>query len=43
MVFGNKIDGTYQRHPLQDKIVFVMKDTAWVEQALVMGATLRTF
>jgi hypothetical protein len=28
-------------YPLRDKIVLVMKDMAWVEQAVVMGAVVR--
>ncbi len=29
-----------ENYPLRDKMVFVMKDMAWVEQALAMGAVM---
>jgi hypothetical protein len=36
--YGELLKNSVETYPLLDKIVFIMKDTAWVEQALAMGA-----
>ena len=36
--YGELLKNSVESYPLRDKIVLVMKDTVWVEQALVMGA-----
>ncbi len=40
--YGELLKNSIESYPLRDKIVLVMKDMGWVEQALVMGATMRT-
>jgi hypothetical protein len=39
---GELLKNSVDNYPLREKIVFVMKDMTWVEQALVMGATVST-
>ena len=36
--YGELLKNSIESYPLRDKIVLVMKDMAWVEQALGMGA-----
>ena len=36
--YGELLKNSIESYPLRDKVVLVMKDTACVEQALVMGA-----
>jgi len=36
--YGDLLKNSVESYPLRDKIVLVMKDMVWVEQALVMGA-----
>jgi len=36
--YGELLKNSVESYPLRDKIVLVMKDMVWVEQALVMGA-----
>jgi len=36
--YGELLKNSVESYPLRDKIVLVMKDIVWVEQALVMGA-----
>jgi hypothetical protein len=36
--YGELLKNSIESYPLRDKIVLVMKDIVWVEQALVMGA-----
>ncbi len=38
---GELLKNSVESYPLRDKIVFIMKDMVWVEQALEMGATLK--
>jgi hypothetical protein len=40
--YGELLKNSVESYPLRDKIVLVMKDTAWVEQALAIGATMKT-
>jgi hypothetical protein len=39
---GELLKNSVESYPLRDKIVFIMKDMVWVEQALEMGATMRS-
>ncbi len=36
--YGELLKNSVESYPLRDKIVLVMKDMLWVEQALAMGA-----
>ena len=36
--YGEFLKNSVESYPLRDKVVLVMKDMVWVEQALVMGA-----
>ncbi len=36
--YSELLKNSVDSYPLKDKIVFVMKDMAWVEQAMAMGA-----
>jgi len=40
--YGELLKNSVESYPLRDKIILVMKDVSWVEQALAMGATMRT-
>ena len=40
--YGDLLKNSVESYPLRDKIVLVMKDMVWVEQALAMGAVLKT-
>jgi len=40
--YGELLKNSMECYPLRDKVVLVMKDMMWVEQALEMGAVLRT-
>ncbi len=40
--YGELLKNSIESYPLRDKMVLVMKDMVWVEQALAMGASLRT-
>lgn len=39
---GELLKNSVESYPLRDKIIFVMKDMVWVEQALAMGAVMKT-
>ncbi len=39
--YGELLKNSVENYPLRDKIVFILKDMAWVEQALAMGAVIR--
>jgi hypothetical protein len=39
--YGELLKNSVDSYPLRDKIVLIMKDIAWVEQAVEMGAVLR--
>ncbi len=39
--YGDLLKNSVESYPLRDKIVLVMKDLAWVEQAVAVGATAR--
>src|SRR4030067_2258811 len=39
--YGELLKNSVEHYPLRDKIVFVMKDLAWVEQAVAIGAVAR--
>ncbi len=39
--YGELLKNSVENYPLRDKIVLVMKDLAWVEQAVAMGAVAR--
>jgi hypothetical protein len=39
---GELLKNSVESYPLRDKMVFIMKDMVWVEQALEMGAVLKT-
>ncbi len=36
--YGELLKNSIESYPLRDKVVLVMKDMVWVEQAFVMGA-----
>ncbi len=38
--YGELLKNSIENYPLRDKMVFVMKDMAWVEQALAIGAVM---
>jgi len=38
---GELLKNSVESYPLRDKIVLVMKDLAWVEQAVAIGAVVR--
>ncbi len=38
--YGELLKNSIENYPLRDKMVFVMKDMVWVEQALAMGAVM---
>ncbi len=40
--YGELLKNSVENYPLRDKIVLVMKDMVWVEQAIEMGATIRS-
>jgi hypothetical protein len=39
--YGELLKNSVESYPLRDKIVLVMKDMAWVEQAVAMGAVIK--
>lgn len=39
--YGELLKNSVESYPLRDKIVLVMKDLSWVEQAVAMGAVVR--
>ncbi len=39
--YGEMLKNSVESYPLRDKIVLVMKDLAWVEQAVAMGAVVK--
>jgi hypothetical protein len=39
--YGELLKNSVENYPLRDKIVLVMKDLVWVEQAVAMGAVVR--
>jgi hypothetical protein len=39
--YGELLKNSVESYPMHDKIVLVMKDIAWVEQAVAMGAVVR--
>jgi hypothetical protein len=39
--YGELLKNSIESYPLRDNIVLIMKDLAWVEQAVAMGATLK--
>ncbi len=41
--YGQLLKNSVENYPLRDKMVLVMKDMAWVEQAIEMGAISRAF
>jgi len=40
--YGELLKNSIESYPVRDKMVLVMKDIACVEQALIMGAVLKT-
>jgi hypothetical protein len=40
--YGELLKNSVDSYPLRDKIVLVMKDIVWVEQAIATGATMRS-
>jgi hypothetical protein len=36
--YGELLKNSVESYPLRDKVVLVMKDMVWVEQAIEMGA-----
>ncbi len=40
--YGELLKNSIENYPLRDKVVLIMKDMVWVEQALTMGAVLKT-
>ncbi len=39
--YGDLLKNSVESYPLGDKIVLVMKDLVWIEQAVAMGAMVR--
>ncbi len=39
--YGELLKNSVENYPMRGKIILVMKDMAWVEQALAMGAVVR--
>ncbi|MCZ7355410.1 MAG: hypothetical protein O8C65_00615 [Candidatus Methanoperedens sp.] len=39
--YGELLKNSKESYPLRDKVVLVMRDIVWVEQALVMGAKMQ--
>jgi hypothetical protein len=39
--YSELLKNSVESYPLRDKVVVIMKDLAWVEQTLAMGATLK--
>ncbi len=39
--YGELLKNSVESYPLRDKIVLIMKDMVWVEQAIAMGAVVR--
>ncbi len=39
--YGELLKNSVESYPLRDKIVLVMKDMVWVEQAIAMGAVVK--
>ena len=39
--YGELLKNSVESYPMRDKIVLVMKDIAWVEQAVAMGAVMK--
>ncbi len=39
--YGELLKNSVESYPLRDKMVFVMKDMVWVEQAVEMGAMMK--
>ncbi len=40
--YGELLKNSVENYPLRDMVVLVMKDMAWVEQAVAMGAVVRS-
>ncbi|MFZ2411375.1 MAG: hypothetical protein WAW23_07380 [Candidatus Methanoperedens sp.] len=40
--YGELLKNSVESYPLRDKILLVMKDMVWVEQAVKMGAIIKT-
>jgi hypothetical protein len=40
--YGELLKNSVESYPMRDKIVLIMKDLACVEQALAIGATMKT-
>ncbi len=40
--YGELLKNSMESYPLMDKIVLVMKDLVWVEQAVAMGAVVKS-
>ncbi len=39
--YGELLKNSVESYPLRDKVVLIMKDRVWVEQAVAMGAVVR--
>ena len=39
--YGELLKNSVESYLMRDKIMLVMKDTAWVEQAVAMGAVIK--
>lgn len=39
--YGELLKNSVESYPMRDKIMLVMKDIAWVEQAVAMGAVVK--
>lgn len=39
--YGELLKNSIESYPQRDKIVFIMKDMAWIEQAVAMGAVAK--
>lgn len=39
--YGELLKNSVENYPMRDKMVFVMKDMTWVEQAIALGAVVK--
>jgi len=39
--YGELLRNSVESYPMRDKIMLVMKDMTWVEQAVAMGAVIK--
>lgn len=42
LIYDKLLKNSVESYPLRDKIAFVIKDVAWVEQALAKGSSCKS-